>query len=235
MSVNMTKKIATNPIWIPIADAVIRLRGQYEHAGIYASKQDCFQAAKDTLLRRLRKGQLSGRAAGFSWVKKPKAGYARKVDADGFIAVPTAFWAALCHWNESDQGDDWIAGDFELYFANGYEQHRGHVIGLEVREDQLPRDLDPAITSQVSSAQPIITEAKAGGRSAAKWWPDFAEELALFIHEEGVPPGSGHDGQSEVLDKICKRLTAASKEEPGRATVQPVINAVLERIRSAGN
>jgi hypothetical protein len=72
------------------------------------------------------------------------------------------------------------------------------------------------------------------GRSAAKWWPDFAEELAVFIHEEGIPDGSGHGGQSEILGKVCARLTAAGKHEPGRATVQPVINAVLARIRSAG-
>ncbi len=72
------------------------------------------------------------------------------------------------------------------------------------------------------------------GRSAAKWWPDFAEELALTVYMEGIPEGAGHEGQSELLDKVLTRLSAAGKPEPGRATVQPVINAVLARIRSAG-
>lgn len=79
------------------------------------------------------------------------------------------------------------------------------------------------------------SEPKQGrGRSAAKWWPDFAEELALTVYEEGIPGGAGHEGQSELLDKVFARLSAAGKPEPGRATVQPVINAVLARIRSAG-
>ncbi|WP_338242206.1 hypothetical protein [Aurantiacibacter hainanensis] len=72
------------------------------------------------------------------------------------------------------------------------------------------------------------------GRSAAKWWPDFAEELSVYIHEEGIPEGSGHEGQSALIDAVFERLVAAGKTEPGRATVQPVINAVLQRIRSAG-
>jgi len=86
-----------------------------------------------------------------------------------------------------------------------------------------------------SEAEPAETAISRGGRSAAKWWPAFAEELAMFIHEEGIPDGVGHEGQSEILDKIFTRLNEANKMEPGRATVQPVINAVLARIRSAGN
>lgn len=96
-------------------------------------------------------------------------------------------------------------------------------------------DEPDALASGDDSAQSGASEPKpARGRSAAKWWPDFAEELAIAIYEEGIPDGSGHDGQSELLDKVCTRLTAAGKPEPGRATVQPVINAVLARIRSAG-
>lgn len=72
------------------------------------------------------------------------------------------------------------------------------------------------------------------GRPAANWWPAFAEELAIAIYEDGFPEGSGHTGQSELLDNVCARLSAAGKPEPSRSTVQPVINAVLARGRSAG-
>lgn len=74
-----------------------------------------------------------------------------------------------------------------------------------------------------------------GGRPLAKWWPDFAEELAVYIHENGLPDGQGHDGQSDVIDAIFRKLSERGKPEPGRATVQPVVNAVLSRIRSAEN
>lgn len=88
--------------------------------------------------------------------------------------------------------------------------------------------------SDDSAATDASDTKRARGRSAAKWWPDFAEELALYIHDEGIPEGSGHDGQSAMLDAIFERMTAAGKAEPSRTTVQPVINAVLARIRSAG-
>jgi hypothetical protein len=79
------------------------------------------------------------------------------------------------------------------------------------------------------------SEVKPGrGRPAANWWPAFAEELALTIHEEGIPEGAGHVGQSELLDRVCTRLSLSGKPEPSRTTVQPVINAVLKRLRSAG-
>ena len=109
------------------------------------------------------------------------------------------------------------------YFEEGFDAW-----DIEVRPAKLEFEFDEW---EIEKAEPAVSR---GGRPPAKWWPDFAEELAMFIHEEGIPGGSGHDGQSEILDKVCARLTAAGKPEPGRATVQPVINAVLARIRSAG-
>jgi hypothetical protein len=215
------------------------LRKQYAQAGIYADEEASIRAITDMLLRRLRTGQLSGRARGFRWLKEPKGGADQHsppiASADGFFAIPPAFWGALSQCSQSARGADWFAGDFEYHFMNEFDDHEGGVIGLEVREDQLPRPFADAGNPKNLSNQSLVADAKVGGRPAARWWPDFAVELALFIHEEGVPPGSGHDGQSEVLDKILGRLSRAGKEEPGRATVQPVINAVLRRIRSAGN
>jgi len=73
------------------------------------------------------------------------------------------------------------------------------------------------------------------GRKPANWWPDFAEELAMYVLECGLPAGSGTEGQSELIDEIFRRIAEAGKAEPGRTTVQPVISAVLRRWRSAGN
>lgn len=100
-----------------------------------------------------------------------------------------------------------------------------------------PKFLDEAdaLEFNADSAAPDTSKPKqVRGRSAAKWWPDFAEELALTVYMEGIPEGSGHEGQSGLLDKVLARLSTAGKPEPSRTTVQPVINAVLTRIRSAG-
>lgn len=77
--------------------------------------------------------------------------------------------------------------------------------------------------------------AKESGRRPANWWPDFAEELAVYIHSEGIPAGHGQEGQSAMIDEIFRRLSARGKDEPSRTTVQPVLRAVLNRLRSAGN
>lgn len=77
--------------------------------------------------------------------------------------------------------------------------------------------------------------AASGGRPPANWWPDFTEELAVFIFEEGLPPGRDSEGQSYVIDAVFKRLAAAGKEEPSRSSVQGVTNAVLRRLRPANN
>lgn len=100
-----------------------------------------------------------------------------------------------------------------------------------------PRSLDEPGLEEIArdNAACDASDAKQGrGRPAAKWWPDFAEELAIAIYEDGLPEGKGHEGQSELLDRVCARLSAAGKPEPSRSTVQPVINAVLARGRSAG-
>jgi hypothetical protein len=103
---------------------------------------------------------------------------------------------------------------------------------LPPAEQSTQFELVPQQDDRPEHTQPLGAR---GGRPPAKWWPDFAEELALFVHENGVPEGQGHDGQSAMIDAIFARLAKRGKSEPGRGTIQPVINAVLRRIRSAGN
>ena len=72
-----------------------------------------------------------------------------------------------------------------------------------------------------------------GGRRPANWWPAFAEELAMYVHESGIPDGRGSEGQTDVIDAVFLRLQNSQKPEPSRTSVQPVVSAVLNRIRSA--
>lgn len=73
------------------------------------------------------------------------------------------------------------------------------------------------------------------GRPFAAWWPDFVAELVAYTVEVGLPPGIGHQGQSEVIKEVCARLQERGKEEPSRSQIQEAVNAVLRRMRSAGN
>lgn len=131
------------------------------------------------------------------------------------------------HFSVAAISDDLVPFD-EEYFEEEFSAWNIEVWPVDVAENQ-PK---PAA---VQVAQLIEPKPPSGGRSPANWWPDFAEELALYIFECGIPAGEGVKGQSAMLNAICDRMAANGKPEPGRSTVQPVINAVLLRTRAAGN
>lgn len=236
---------APDPRWVPAFAAFEALRKQYEASNYYEAEEACWRAAGDTLLRRLQSGQLPSRAASlseewdnaFDMEPEPQP----RLDVDGMISVSGSFWNGFAASKSIHRESDWLAGDFEfkVIAADGRSgwghNGRGAAIGLEIDANHLPQfswplpDRDKEIEADRSPAQ------RSGGRPAANWWPDFAEELAVHIHENGIPEGHGHDGQSALIDAVFARMAEQGKLEPGRGTVQPVVNAVLRRIRSAGN
>lgn len=159
-----------------------------------------------------------------------------------YMDVPIEFWELLSDCKPQSQSIDWASGDFScehvLWSKNGkVPEHAVHcvVMGLEIDASHLPRGISAVEAFQVPGSNQLPEKIRHGGRRPANWWPDFAEELAVYIHECGLPDGIGHDGQSAVIDSIFARMAERGKSEPGRGTVQPVVNAILRRIRSAGN
>ena len=232
-----------SPRWVPAFAAFEALRKQYEASKYHDDEETCWKAASDTLLRRLQSGQLPSRAASLSlewdsdFGEEPEP--APGCDADGMIPVPKTFWASFAECQPVRKEWDWLAGDFHFKLAGhraGWgENGTGVVIGLELDSSHLPQFSWPGPESASDTEVAQSTVQRGGGRPAANWWPDFAEELAIYIHEHGIPEGQGHDGQSSLIDAVFERMSEQGKPEPGRGTVQPVVNAVLRRIRSAGN
>ena len=100
---------------------------------------------------------------------------------------------------------------------------------IEVRlAEDSPDALTLRPTHEPAAAPPV-------GRPLAAWWPDFVAELVAYVVEAGLPLGIGHQGQTEVIRDVCARLQERGKEEPSRAQIQEAVNAVLRRMRSAGN
>lgn len=69
------------------------------------------------------------------------------------------------------------------------------------------------------------------GRPPATWWADFAEELAVYIHDTGPPPGTGATGQGTVVKAILDQLAKKRPDAPDRSSIAPVVQNVLDRIR----
>lgn len=110
---------------------------------------------------------------------------------------------------------------FEEWFsAWSIEVRLRHIESPDLEEEQPTRD---------------ALDAPTVGRPLAAWWPDFVAELVAYTVEVGLPEGIGHQGQSEVIKDVCSRLQARGKEEPSRSQIQEAVNAVLRRMRIAGN
>lgn len=140
-----------------------------------------------------------------------------------------------------DDGQLWSASEF-THLLRGQRNPLAYVVyaGVRLARSDIERRIEIAGWPEPKGvATPKASDSAAtsndSGRRPANWWPDFAEELAVYIHEAGTPDGEGQAGQSAMIDDIFKRLNARGKDEPSRTTVQPVIRAVLSRLRSAEN
>jgi hypothetical protein len=231
--------------WVPAFAAFEALRKQYDAANYYADDESCWKAASEALFRRLQSGQLPARAASVyeewddAFENEPPSQPGR--NADNMVPVPASFWTGFAAAKPVHREWDWLAGDFEfkVIAADGRSgwgnNGRGVAIGLELDANHFPHLSWPLPGSERDTQAAQSVSQRGGGRPAANWWPDFAEELAVYIHESGIPDGHGHDGQSSLIDAVFARLVERGKQEPGRGTVQSVVNAVLRRIRSAEN
>lgn len=200
-------------IWMS-ANAALKLVAQYNGSSLAAR----------SILNRSSSGMLLARARLF---RKYRGNGSEDVHDD---TLPSDFWHA------SQKGSDWAAGDFTVQVSDrhGYRYERWQAFGVMFERAGIEAMLArPESTNALP--EPTDRPSRQSGRRAAAWWPHFAEELAIYLHEEGMPDGTGAEGQSEVIDAIFTRMNHNGKTEPSRATIQPVVTAVLRRIRTAGN
>ncbi len=153
--------------------------------------------------------------------------------------VPQEFWAHFYNAHSNNRKFNPITGDFSYeYYDEYYGLRTGVAHGVTFDHRGLPpiaMSFEGAIP-RGASEQPVDPipgqrSRNGGGRTPAKGWADFAEELAVYIHETGLPPGEGAMGESAMFAAIAGRLSARGRECPSRTTLQPVINAVLRRLR----
>ena len=92
--------------------------------------------------------------------------------------------------------------------------------GLELNEKHIADLLGP----------PLATPTKRGpGRPHGPFWPIVAEELAVLVHEEGVPDHSVPIAQ--VVNQLLDRIAVRGLTPPSFGTIRPVVDAVLARLR----
>ena len=154
----------------------------------------------------------------------------------GIGIMPEGFWPT----SNTFSPVHWVTGNFNLGMAgNAHFEREGVAFNVEFELSGLPCAetvgsfvVPPAIPGS-DQAAPTAREIQRplNSRPPAVWWPAFAEELAIYMHEFGAPTGQGAEGQSAVIEKIQTRLTEARRPAPTRTQVQSVVTRVLRRMR----
>jgi hypothetical protein len=152
------------------------------------------------------------------------------------IEVPLEVWAAVIR---GELDGNWAIGDFQCTFRslNGRRVDAGTAVKCILSGVKLYRaDIEKMLPQrpELPVADDTVPKAR-GGRPQSEAWRDWIAELALYIHENGAPPGSGNAGADKIINGVEDGLAARGQQGPARSTVQPTVYAVLARIRGAGN
>lgn len=236
---------------VPVSDVFDLLSRAYDQRGDFASFEVCKQAAIDMLASRLRNGHATAWSTNSSIDSALDTGNQSPGEIvstwdfhrhNGFpAAIPQEFWAHFANAGRERRSFDPVSGDFHFSYADDeYSSRVGSAYDVWLDPRGLPSAAVPTWQT-TGSAVPGDPPAKASpiasgrGRPTASWWPDFAAELAIYVHDEGIPEGIDTEGQGTIIDAVLSRLAERGAREPSRASIQPVVNDVLRRLRAARN
>lgn len=208
--------------YIPIGTAVQAI------ANAIGSSND---VVEEEIMRRLNSGLIRTKASRQKVVVKDRYGIIIETEVTSESEIPVWVWTHSFHQKEHKQ--DWLSGVFFLECHVDKQFKDVTLFGVELCVSDIvgmPETLHPG-SGQIELNDDRKT--RSGGRGKSDAWPDWIAELALYLHVEGIPEGSGVKGQDELIDAIESRLSERGVSTLGRTTVQPVVRAVLQRLRSA--
>lgn len=228
--------------WTSIANAFHRAQALYLQSN--APDNEIRGRATDYLIRRLASGMIRARARFYEFdidyfMGPHEISNRESIPLEANGTIPIRFWllALDCRRHKSGSSDwhELDVGDMYFKWHDGASEGEGAAHGVQVLVDDLATmDLPSLESSLLKDAQVSLqTGDKKKGRGPAHWWPDFAEELALYIHENGIPDGSEREGQTKICTAIGDILEVRGISISA-STVKPVIGNVLKRLRSSG-
>ena len=158
------------------------------------------------------------------------AGRYEKASTSDDAMLPNTFW-----WAEGKESleQTWETGDFGTSINDGRESREWKAFGVRFRREDIEAML-PEQHAVVFKPATAHNSAQRTGRPKVASWNAWIAELALHVHENGLPTGEGSKGQEALISAIAERLAKQGIEGPSRSTVQGAAQAVLDRVRSAG-
>ena len=151
--------------------------------------------------------------------------------------ITPKFWEAC----RGSKVQDWRYGYFEIIvegrFAVRAEKVRFHLRDLRTlfpetfaHHRRLLARKKPPPTETVPSRDSRVAK---GGRRMSASWPQWVAEVVAYMHENGIPPGTGAGGVDVVLNTVADRLATRGLDGPARTTSQETMRAILLRLREA--
>lgn len=199
----------TEPDWILARDVLNRVQAAGESIH---SAQRAIAGAAHVGMMRTRAKTLSNNSA-----LPINAGYSAVV---GDNTIPAEFW-------EPNEFNSWTQHWQTGTFSSRVSGHEWTVYGVEFGREWIDMYYPSAISEAVTT--PAVVSGKSKGRAPANWWPDFAEELAFYIHENGPP-----ETQEALIKAVFGAMVQRGKGEPSRTQVQPVVKKLFTRLERAG-
>jgi hypothetical protein len=216
-------------------------------AGNYAPAATCVSELRATLacddataqrliLKSCRAGLVPSRCSKIRWRVKDR--YGENEEQDTNVAVPQWFWeecledeATVLNWRTGRfAGTGIVDGDEYKVIVSGVEFEVAAIVEIEAMEAEA-RVVEEADSGPAASEGGGVPR---GPKLSQRWRP-WVAELVAHVHENGAPEGVGSQGQEELIKAVADALAARGEEMLARSTVQPIVQAVLDRLRSADN
>lgn len=178
-------KASQNVRWLSLAEALARLASPANEEEAWAR-----------LARRLGTGSVRTRAA---VMEERLHDYAAETSVD--VSVPRSLWTHATTRSLVDAP----TGTLEIGTALP-EDNRPLTItlhGVQIVEADLADALGPPAAGRT---------ARSAGRPLGSFWPFFAEELAVYVHDNGVP--DSNTPLARVILEILDRMALGGQEQP---------------------
>jgi hypothetical protein len=213
--------------------------------GNYAPAHDCLSELRKTLgcddfeaqrliIRACRTGLLSARCETIWWSVKDR--YGRREDNESGVAIPDWFWEHCL--NGPDTVLNWMSGRFAGKGMIDGDEYKVRISGVQFNVGELVEIESMEVSSRrapglAAPLEPSL-QAVSLGRPLSDRWRPWIAELVAEIHDHGVPEGVGSQGQEQIIKAVAEALAERGQETLSRSAVQPVVQAVLDRMRAAG-
>lgn len=214
--------------------------------GNYASAETCMAELRASLgfsegdverliIKSCRAGVLHSRCNKITIRTRDR--YGEDVEESESSAIPDWFWEhcvnddAVLDWRQSRFAGRGIVDDNECkVLIEGAEFDVGAVIDLETRtlrtregnSGEATRTEHPSAVAQPTPLRALNAK-----------WADWIAEFVSQVHDHGFPAGIGSQGQEELIQRVADGLAKRGIVGPARSTVQSIVQATLDRVRSA--